>query len=86
MAWAGLGRAERALVLAGAVEALWESLGTSPSVRFWDELLDRHIGAARRELGTSGEAYWNEGRALEFDEAVELALATDKPDEADPAD
>ena len=53
MAWAGLGRPERALVLAAAVEALWESLGTSPSVRFWDELLDRYVGAARRELGAS---------------------------------
>ena len=72
--------------MAAAVEALWESLGTSPAVRFWDELLDRYVGAARRELGTSSQAYWDEGRALEFDEAVELALATDRPDEADPAD
>ncbi len=53
MAWAGLGRPERALVLAGSVEALWESLGTSISIsiRFWDELLDRYLGAARSELG-----------------------------------
>ena len=86
MACVGLGRPERALVLAGAVEALWESLGTSPSVRFWDELLDRYVGAARRELGRSSQAYWDEGRSLEFDEAVELALATDRPDEADQAD
>jgi predicted ATPase/class 3 adenylate cyclase len=74
MAWAGLGRRERALALAGSVEALWESLGTSPSVRFWDELLERYIGAARRELGSEGDALWAEGRALDFDDAVQLAL------------
>ena len=78
MAWAGLGRPERALVLAAAVEALWESLGTSPSVRFWDELLDRYVGAARRELGVSADPYWEEGRALDFDDAVQLALGSDE--------
>ena len=78
MAWAGSGRPEPALLLAGAVEALWESLGTSPSVRFWDELLDRFVGAARRELGTSSDAYWDEGRALDFDDAVQLALGSDE--------
>ena len=85
MAWAGLGRRERALALAGSVEALWESLGTSPSVRFWDELLERYIGAARRELGSAADALWAEGRALDFDDAVQLALNTDNPDGLDPA-
>jgi hypothetical protein len=85
MAWAGVGRGEGALILAGAVEALWESLGTSPSVRFWDELLERYVGAARRELGSEADALWAEGRALDFDEAVRRALSTDKPDGLDPA-
>ncbi len=85
MARAGLERTEHALVLAGAVEALWESLGTSPSVRFWDALLDRYIGVARRKLGTSAEAAWREGRALDFDDAVALALSSDSAEEADRA-
>ena len=78
MAWSGLGRPERAFVLAAAVEALWESLGTSPSVRFWDELLDRYVGAARRQFGASSQAYWDEGHALAFDDAVRLALGSDE--------
>ena len=85
MAWAGLGRPERALVLAASVEAHWESLGTSPSVRFWDELLERYVGDARARLGTESDALWTEGRALGFDDAVQLALDTARPDEADPA-
>ena len=58
-----------------AVEALWESLGTWISVRFWDSLLERYIGAARAQLGAEADAVWAEGRALAFDDAVELALA-----------
>ncbi len=85
MAWAGLGRRERAVALAGSVEALWESLGTSPSVRFWDELLERYIGAARRELGSAADALWAEGRALDFDDAVQLALNAGNPDGLDSA-
>ena len=83
MAWAGLGRPERALVLAAAVEALWESLGTSPSVRFWDELLERYVGSARKTLGSETNVLWAEGRTLDFDDAVRLAL--DPTDEARPA-
>ena len=78
MAWAGLGRPERALVLAAAVEALWESLGTSPSVRFGDELLERYVGSARKTLGSETNALWAEGRALDFDDAVRLALGSDR--------
>jgi len=51
MAAAGRGDTARALRLAAAVEALWESLGTAISVAFWDELLERYIGAARERLG-----------------------------------
>jgi hypothetical protein len=74
MAAAGNGDAPRALRLAGAVAALWESLGTSPSVSFWDALLKRYLGAARAELAGEADAVWQEGRALAFDDAVELAL------------
>ena len=75
MSVAGLGELHAALRLAGAVEALWESLGTWISVRFWDSLLERYIGAARAQLGAEADAVWAEGRALAFDDAVELALA-----------
>ncbi len=76
MAAAGLGDAPRALVLAGAVEALWESLGLSLSVAFWDALLERYLGAARTQLGARADTVWAEGRAIAFDDAVELALAS----------
>ena len=44
-------------------------------VRFWDELLDRYLGAARRSLSIEDfEREWNSGRELPFDDAVKLAL------------
>jgi predicted ATPase/class 3 adenylate cyclase len=75
MAAAANGDPRRALRLCASVEALWDSLGTSMSVAFWDGLLDRYIGAAREELGDEADAVWGEGRELAFDDAVELALA-----------
>lgn len=74
MAAAGNGDPKRALRLAGAVEGLWESLGTSISATFWDALLERYLGPARTELGDGAAAIWAEGRALAFDDAVALAL------------
>ena len=74
MAAAGSGDPERGLRLAASVEALWDSLGTTLSVAFWDALLERYIGAARRELGVKADELWAEGRAMEFDEAVARAL------------
>jgi predicted ATPase/class 3 adenylate cyclase len=74
MAAAVGGDPERGLRLAASVEALWESLGTSLSVAFWDALLETHIGAVRRELGARAEELWKEGRAMTFDEAVASAL------------
>ena len=53
---------------------LWESLGISISIPFWDTLLERYLGPAREQLGVGADAVWAEGRALEFDDAVELAL------------
>jgi predicted ATPase/class 3 adenylate cyclase len=86
MAAAGRGQPERALVLAGAIEALWESLGIAISIRFWDALLDRYLGAARNELGAKADAYWAQGRTLDLDRATALALSADLADGADPAD
>jgi predicted ATPase/class 3 adenylate cyclase len=74
MSLAGLGNPQRALVLAAAVESLWQSLGTWISVAFWDVLLERYIGGARERLDTDADALWAEGRAIAFDDAVELAL------------
>jgi len=74
MAAAANGDPERALRLAGAVDALWESLGTSIEIAFWDALLERYLGPARVQLGDRADAVWAEGRELAFDDAVALAL------------
>jgi hypothetical protein len=46
------------------------------SVPFWDALLERYIGGARRRLGAEADAIWAEGSELAFEEAVELALGS----------
>ena len=74
MAVAGNGDPERGLRLAGSVEALWESFGIAISIPLWDALLERYLGPAREQLGAEADAVWAEGRAVEFDDAVELAL------------
>ena len=78
MSLAGLGLARQlqvAIQLAGAVKAEWDRLGVDIHVRFWDALLDRYLGGARRALGTEDfEREWNKGRELSFDDAVKLAL------------
>jgi predicted ATPase/class 3 adenylate cyclase len=77
MSAAGQGDWARGLRLAGAAEALWESLGVKISVPFWDALLARYIGPAREQLGDEADALWEEGRQLPFDAAVALALTRD---------
>ena len=74
MSEAGVGNARCAIVLAESVAALWGSLGLSISIAFWDALLERYLGPARDSLGREYEAVRAEGRALAFDEAVDLAL------------
>jgi hypothetical protein len=74
MAVSGQGDLVRAVTLAAAVEALWEERGISISVTFWDALLEKHIGDARRQLGAEGAGHWSHGRSLTFDEAISLAL------------
>jgi len=64
-----------AIQLAGAVNAEWDRLGADIHVRFWDALLDRYLGAARRALETEvAKREENKGKALSFDAAVKLAL------------
>jgi predicted ATPase/class 3 adenylate cyclase len=74
MAVAGNGDPETGLRLAGSVDAMWDSLGISISIAFWDALLDRYLGPAREQLGAEADAVWAQGRALDFDDAVDLAL------------
>jgi hypothetical protein len=75
MASAGSGDPHRALRLAASVEALSESLGLQASTPFWDELLEKYIGAACEALGTDADTAWAEGRAMTLDDAVGVALA-----------
>jgi hypothetical protein len=75
MARAGKGNLRGAAELGASVEALWESIGLVVDVAFWNDLLDRHIGEARAQLGAAGEAVWAQGRALSLDDAVGIALA-----------
>ena len=75
---AGLRRDEDAVRLEGAVDAKYEELGTSlallPFFRAWRE---RDLGAARARLGEArASAVFDEGRAMTWDQAVELALAS----------
>jgi tetratricopeptide (TPR) repeat protein len=73
MSLAGVGETQRALRLGGSAEAGFESLGVDLSgVAFWVELLDRYLGPARAELGDDD---WSEGRGLDLEQAVELALS-----------
>jgi hypothetical protein len=37
-------------------------------------VIERYIGAAREQPGEDADAVWAEGRAMAFDDAVELAL------------
>jgi predicted ATPase/class 3 adenylate cyclase len=77
MSAAGKGDWARGVRLAAAGYALWESLGATISVPFWDFLLARYIDPARERLGPEADAIWDEGYAMPFDAAVALALDSD---------
>jgi hypothetical protein len=48
-------------------------------IRFWSALLDRYLGRARVELGAeAADAAWQEGRRMDFESAIEEALAEEK--------
>ena len=55
----------------------WESLGVAVSVRFWDALLERYVGAAAAELGDEADVVQAQGRQLSFEAAAGEALAYD---------
>ena len=75
MSLAGLGEPKLAITLDAAVRAELERIGADPHFRFWDALLERYLGIARRSLGADGfEGALGAGTALSFDEAVAFAL------------
>jgi non-specific serine/threonine protein kinase len=77
MSLAGLGQPEEALRLDEAARAEWGRLGVDFHMRFWDALLERYIGAARRALGDDAAARrQDEGRAISLDEAIARSLAS----------
>ena len=76
MSLAGLGRADEAVRLEAAASAELQRLGVDVHLRFWDALIERHIGGARRALGEDAAARRrDEGRAIGFDETTATALA-----------
>ncbi len=80
MGIAGQGRYKKALRLNGAALREWEELGvTIPTIKFWDILMERNIGRAKKELGEkAADELENEGRQMEFERAVEYALDFEK--------
>jgi hypothetical protein len=75
MSAAGLGRDEDELRLEAAVDAKWEELGLITRPRVLETWRERDLGAARARLGEArAAAALNEGRAMAWEQAVELAL------------
>jgi predicted ATPase/class 3 adenylate cyclase len=71
----GLGRDEDALRLEGAVEARWEELGIGSRPRVLETWRERDLGAARARLGEArAAALYEEGRAMRWEQALELAM------------
>ena len=75
MSLAGLDRSEQALELEAAVTAEWKRLGVDPHMRFWDELLDRYLGKARKTLDPEAVLKAHEaGGRFSFENAIRNAL------------
>ena len=75
MSLAGLGKGAQALVLASAAKAEWDRIGADIHIRFWDALLERYLGAAKKSLSEEAmTTILNKGQALSFDDAVARAL------------
>ena len=76
---AGLGRDEDALRLEGAVNAKYAELGVALALLpFYATWYERDLGAARARLGEArANAAFDEGRAMSWDQAIELALASE---------
>lgn len=72
---AGLGRDEDALRLEGAVDAKWKELGVSHAPPLSEAWRERDLDPARARLGEArATAAFDEGRAMTWDQAIELAL------------
>jgi hypothetical protein len=72
---AGLGRDEDALRLEGAVDEKWKELGVSHAPPLSEAWRERDLDPARARLGeTRATAAFDEGRAMTWDQAIELAL------------
>jgi tetratricopeptide (TPR) repeat protein len=75
MSLAGLGENERAATLGAAVDAEFARLGADADVGFWNALLERYLGGARRAIdGEAAARATATGRALPLDEAIARAL------------
>jgi tetratricopeptide (TPR) repeat protein len=76
MGIAGQGKYEKALRLNGAALKKWEDIGaTIPTIKFWDILMEKNIGRAKKELGEKAAVEAEiEGRQMGFERAVEYAL------------
>src|SRR4029079_10877645 len=71
----GLGRDEDAIRLEGAVEARWEELGIGSRPRVLEIWRERDLGAAHTRLGeVRAAALYEEGRAMEWNQALDLAM------------
>ncbi|MGH9961024.1 MAG: hypothetical protein ACREBC_28545, partial [Pyrinomonadaceae bacterium] len=79
----GVCEATQGVLLAEAAKAEWDRIGADIHIRFWDVLLDRYIGAARKALPESllTESI-NKGRSLSFNMAVTLALQVSSEESA----
>ena len=78
MSLAGLGNFEPAEILGAAVQAEMNRLGADVHVPFWDALLDKYLGAARRNLATDAiEFARREGTSMSFENAIAMGLDMD---------
>jgi hypothetical protein len=77
---AGLGRDEDALRLEGAVDAKWKELGVPHGPPLTEAWRESELGPARARLGEAqATALFEEGRSMTWDQAIELALQTNRP-------
>jgi tetratricopeptide (TPR) repeat protein len=75
MATAAAGQSERALCLAGASDALRQSLAAAGTWDWWEAAKRRWLGQARRELGEEASAAAvAAGRGMSFERACAFAL------------
>jgi hypothetical protein len=75
MSLAGMGQGEKALRLQGAIEAERDALRSNVSIDFWNQLIERYIGAAEKRLGPEATAAEKQiGRSMTLEAAIEYAL------------